>query len=195
MELAQLEIFKAVGEERSITRAAERLHRVPSNVTTRIKQLEAELGVDLFIREHQRLRLSAIGEQLMGYASRILALTEEAKYVASCREPHGPFALGSLESTAAVRIPEILARYHKQYPEVTLQLTTRTSGDLITGMLDGDYLAAFTDGPPRALLDSLGGRKGVVAHKLAPEHGQVQTWLIWRKGLIPANVAALSSLL
>ncbi|MCK8164762.1 LysR family transcriptional regulator, partial [Erwinia amylovora] len=44
MELAQLEIFRAIAEEGSVTAAAEKLHRVPSNISTRLKQLEKELG-------------------------------------------------------------------------------------------------------------------------------------------------------
>ncbi len=58
MEFSQLRIFQAVAEEGSITRAAERLHRVPSNLSTRLKQLEEQLGVELFVRERQRLQLS-----------------------------------------------------------------------------------------------------------------------------------------
>ena len=58
MDLTQLEMFNAVALTGSITRAAQKVHRVPSNLTTRIRQLEADLGVELFIRENQRLRLS-----------------------------------------------------------------------------------------------------------------------------------------
>lgn len=58
MDLVQLEIFKAAYEHGSISVAAQHIHRVPSNLTTRIKQLELDLGVDLFIREKSRLRLS-----------------------------------------------------------------------------------------------------------------------------------------
>lgn len=61
MDLTQLEMFNAVAETGSITQAAAKVHRVPSNLTTRIRQLEADLGVDLFIRENQRLRLSPPG--------------------------------------------------------------------------------------------------------------------------------------
>ena len=57
MDLTQLEMFNAVAETGSITQAAAKVHRVPSNLTTRIRQLEADLGVDLFIRENQRLPL------------------------------------------------------------------------------------------------------------------------------------------
>jgi DNA-binding transcriptional LysR family regulator len=147
MDLTQLELFKAVAEEGSITAAAQRLHRVPSNLTTRIKQLEQELGVDLFIREKLRLRLSATGWTFLDYTKRILELVEEARQAASGSEPQGIFTLGSLESTAAVRIPGLLADFHQRYPKVELDFTTGPSGEMLDGVLAGRISAAFVDGP------------------------------------------------
>ncbi len=149
MDLTQLELFKAIAEEGSITAAAQRLHRVPSNLTTRIKQLEQELGVDLFIREKLRLRLSATGHTFLDYTRRILELVEEAKQATSGSEPQGVFSLGSMESTAAVRIPSLLAEFHQRYPKVELDLSTGPSGDMIDGVLSGRLSAAFVDGPLR----------------------------------------------
>jgi DNA-binding transcriptional LysR family regulator len=149
MDLTQLELFKAVAEEGSITAAAQRLHRVPSNLTTRVKQLEQELGVDLFIREKLRLRLSAAGWTFLDYTKRILELVEEARQATSGSEPQGIFTLGSLESTAAVRIPGLLGDFHLRYPKVELALSTGPSGDMIDGVVAGRLSAAFVDGPLR----------------------------------------------
>lgn len=147
MDLTQLALFNAVAEEGSISAAAMRLHRVPSNVTTRIKQLEEELGVDLFIREKLRLRLSATGWTFLDYARRILALVEEARQAASGSEPQGVFTLGALESTAAVRIPPVLAAFHQRYGQVALDLSTGPSGEMVDAVLAGRLTAAFVDGP------------------------------------------------
>jgi DNA-binding transcriptional LysR family regulator len=147
LDLVQLEIFKAVAEQGSISAAAQLIHRVPSNLTTRIKQLETDLGVELFIREKHRLRLSPAGWNFLDYARRILALVDEARAAVSGEEPQGPFSLGSLESTAAVRIPALLARYNQQYAKVELDLTTGPSGAMIDGVLAGRLVAAFVDGP------------------------------------------------
>ncbi|SJK66139.1 LysR family transcriptional regulator [Shigella sonnei] len=81
MDLTQLEMFNAVAEAGSITQAAAKVHRVPSNLTTRLRQLETELGVDLFIRENQRLRLSPAGHNFLRYSQQILALVDEARSV------------------------------------------------------------------------------------------------------------------
>lgn len=147
MDLVQLEIFKAVAEHGSIATAAQHIHRVPSNLTTRIKQLETDLGVDLFIREKSRLRLSPAGWNFLDYARRILELVAEARLTVAGDEPQGSFALGSLESTAAVRIPVLLAAYNQQYTKVELDLSTGPSGAMIDGVLAGRLAAAFVDGP------------------------------------------------
>ncbi|WP_438437514.1 putrescine utilization regulator PtrR [Kluyvera sichuanensis] len=147
MDLTQLEMFNAVAETGSITQAAQRVHRVPSNLTTRIRQLEADLGVELFIRENQRLRLSPAGHSFLRYSQQILSLVDKARMVVAGDEPQGLFSLGALESTAAVRIPETLARYNQRYPRIQFDLATGPSGTMTDGVLEGTLSAAFVDGP------------------------------------------------
>ena len=100
MEFSQLRIFQAVAEEGSITRAAERLHRVPSNLSTRLKQLEEQLGVELFVRERQRLQLSPAGKVLLDYTAKLFALHDEAHAAVQGGQPAGDFVLGTMYSTA-----------------------------------------------------------------------------------------------
>lgn len=147
MDLTQLEMFNAVAQTGSITQAAQKVHRVPSNLTTRIRQLESDLGVDLFIRENQRLRLSPAGHSFLRYSQQILALVDEARMVVAGDEPQGLFSLGALESTAAVRIPATLAQYNQRYPRIQFDLATGPSGTMIDGVLEGRLSAAFVDGP------------------------------------------------
>src|SRR5215467_14364656 len=85
MDLADLRIFRSVVEEGGITRAAEKLNRVQSNVTTRVRQLEEDLDVTLFLREGKRMHLAPAGQALLGHAERLLALADEAR--ASVRDP------------------------------------------------------------------------------------------------------------
>lgn len=134
MDLTQLEMFNAVAEAGSITQAAAKVHRVPSNLTTRLRQLETELGVDLFIRENQRLRLSPAGHNFLRYSQQILALVDEARSVVAGDEPQGLFSLGSLESTAAVRIPATLAEFNRRYPKIQFSLSTGPSGTMLEGV-------------------------------------------------------------
>ncbi|KOC90795.1 putrescine utilization regulator PtrR [Winslowiella iniecta] len=147
MNLSQLEMFTAVAETGSISAAAKQVHRVPSNVTTRIRQLETDLGVELFIRESHRLRLSPAGHSLLQYSKQILSLVSEARQAVTGEAPQGTFTLGALESTAAVRIPGLLAEYNRNYPRILLDLSTGPSGTMLDGVLEGKLSAAFIDGP------------------------------------------------
>jgi DNA-binding transcriptional LysR family regulator len=152
MELAHLEMFVAVADAGSVTAAAKRLLRAPSNVSTRIQQLERELDVKLLVRDNRQVAISADGEVFLDYARRILDLVEEAKTFNVGREPHGLFRLGALESTAAVRIPGLLAKFHLAYPAVQLELRAGSSGYLFDQLVSGQLMAAFSDGMPASPL-------------------------------------------
>ncbi len=147
MELAELEIFRTVVAEGGVTRAAERLNRVQSNVTTRIKQLEQSIGVPLFVRDRKRLVLTASGEVLLDYAERILDLVQEAREVVSPQNPRGRLRIGSMESAAASRLPAPLAEFHQRWPEVRLELSTGPTDVLIAGVRAGKLDAALVAGP------------------------------------------------
>src|ERR1700752_4256067 len=96
MNFADLQVFKSVVEEGGVIRAASKLHRVPSAVTTRIKQLEARMGVKLFHRDKQRLHLSPAGELLLDYAERLIQLSDEARDAVAGTAPRGVPRLRSL---------------------------------------------------------------------------------------------------
>jgi DNA-binding transcriptional LysR family regulator len=148
MDVADLRVFKSVVDEGGVIRAASKLHRVPSSVTTRIKQLETSMGVKLFHRERQRLHLSPAGELLLDYAERLIQLTDEAREVVSGTAPRGVLKLGALESTTASRLPPILADFHRRYPDVRLELTTGTNDALVAQLVERRLDAAFIAEPP-----------------------------------------------
>lgn len=147
MDLSDLRIFSAVVEEGGITRAAERLHRVQSNVTTRIRQLEEDVGVPLFIREGKRLHLSPAGQVLLDYAGRLLNLAEEARLAVQDPRPRGLFRLGAMDSTAAVRLPGPVGEYHRMYPDVEFELRTGNPSSLSKAILAGEIDAALVTLP------------------------------------------------
>ncbi|MFY0610198.1 MAG: LysR family transcriptional regulator [Hyphomicrobiaceae bacterium] len=156
MDLSDLRIFTAVVREGGVTRAAERLHRVQSNVTTRVRQLEEDLGVKLFNREGKRLVLTPSGQTLLEYADQLLALADEARAALYDDRPRGQFRLGAMESTAAVRLPGPLTIYAKRYPDVVLELRTGNPTQLSTAVLAGDIDAALVAEPvAQAKFDSL----------------------------------------
>lgn len=147
MKLSDLYIFRCVVEEGGISKAALKLHRVQSNVTTRIRQLEQELGVTLFLREGKRLLLTASGRTLLDYAQRLLALAEEARGALADGAPRGHLRLGSMISTAAARLPHPLSAFHRRHPEVQLELHTGGTGQLVADVLEGILDCALVSGP------------------------------------------------
>ncbi|MDH4419685.1 MAG: LysR family transcriptional regulator [Acidovorax sp.] len=148
MDLTALEIFRAVAQEGSVTRAAERLGRVQSNVTTRVQQLEEQLGAPLFLREGKRMVLTPAGESLHGYADRLLALAEEARQSVHPGQPSGRLRLGAMESTAAARLPQPLAQLHAQWPALVLELSTAPSRQLVEQVVDHRIDCALVAWPP-----------------------------------------------
>ncbi|WP_248930593.1 LysR family transcriptional regulator [Paenibacillus hamazuiensis] len=148
MDIRDLQIFLAVANEGSITRAAEKLEYVQSSISIRIQQLESELKTELFRRGRQGVKLTTSGEALKSYAEKIIFLTQEAeRVVADNSIPRGTLRIGSLETTAAIRLPFILTEYHKSYPEVDLTLKTGTTEELIHLVLKYELDGAFVAAP------------------------------------------------
>ncbi|MEI5995971.1 LysR family transcriptional regulator [Paraburkholderia bengalensis] len=148
MELRHLKMFCAVAENGSFTAAAEKIHNVQSNVTMRIKELETELSQQLFIRQKNGVVLTSAGQVFLGYAQRILQLTDESRNaLLDNASPRGLLRLGSMETTAAIRLPKVLARYHERFPQVQLSLMTGTTNELIKAVechrLDGAFVGGF----------------------------------------------------
>lgn len=147
IDLDSLEIFRTVVQEGGVIRAASKLNRVQSNVTTRIKQLEQRLGRALFRKQGRGLVLSPEGELLLSYAQRLFRLADEAESELRSGRAMGVFRLGALESTAGSRLAPLLARFHRQYPGVVVELATGTTGALLQRVANFEIEAAFVAEP------------------------------------------------
>jgi DNA-binding transcriptional LysR family regulator len=147
IDLDSLEIFRAVVQEGGIIRAASKLNRVQSNVTTRIKQLEERLGKRLFRKQGRSLTLSPEGELLLSYAQRLFRIADEAEHELRNGKPMGTFRIGSLESTAGSRLAPVLSKFHRLYPGVVVELVTGTTGALIQRVGNFEIEAAFVSEP------------------------------------------------
>ena len=143
MDLRELEAFLAVVETGGVGRAAARLHRAQSSITSRIHQLESSLGMTLFHRESQRLRLTVAGETLVDHARRLLELADQTRTAVRSDEVGGKIRLGAMESIAASRLPHPLAQFHRRYPQVWVNLSTMSSHGLVADVQSGGLDAAI----------------------------------------------------
>ncbi len=148
MDAKDLATFEAVARLGGMGRAARALNTVQSNVTQRVRRLEESLGVTLFERSRSGARLTTAGERLMPYAAKVEALLDEAGRAArDDGAPRGTLTIGSLETTAALRLSPLLASYARAHPGVDLVLKTGTTAEMVEHVLDRDIEGAFVCGP------------------------------------------------
>jgi DNA-binding transcriptional LysR family regulator len=147
IDLDSLDIFRTVVQEGGVIRAAQKLNRVQSNVTTRIKQLEQRLGRTLFRKQGRGLVLSPEGELLLSYAQRLFRLADEAESEVRSGRAMGVLRIGSLESTAGSRLAPVLSRFHRLHPGVVVELVTGTTGSLVQRVANFEIEAAFVSEP------------------------------------------------
>ena len=148
MDARDLATFEAVARLGGMGRAARELNTVQSNVTQRVRRLEESLGVSLFERSRAGARLTPAGERLMPYATRVDALLDEAGRAArDDGAPRGTLTVGSLETTAALRLSPLLASYVQAHPGVDFVLRTGTTAEMVERVPDRDLEGAFVCGP------------------------------------------------
>ncbi|MGH7042684.1 MAG: LysR family transcriptional regulator [Acetobacteraceae bacterium] len=148
MDAGDLRVFEAVARLGVMGRAADELNTVQSNVTTRIRVLEQSLGCRLFDRHSGGVRLTDAGRRLLPYAQRIPRLLADAARAArDDGTPRGTLVLGSLETTAALRLAPLLADYVRACPEVDLVLRPGTTCELVDAVREGTVDGAFVCGP------------------------------------------------
>lgn len=154
MELRHLDYFVAVADERSFTRAAARLHVVQSGVSAAVKALERELGAALLERTSKRVALTDAGAALLPRARAALDAARAARDAVDevLGGLRGTLRIGTLTSIGLIDQPALLGRFHRAYPDVTLQLTvsTRGSAGLVDALTDGSLDLAFVSVPGRA---------------------------------------------
>ena len=140
-----LKTFLAVARHRNITRAAREVHLAQSSVSDQIQSLESELGVTLFTRSRQGLELTAAGAALKPYAEEILQLADEARIAveATTGTTAATVTIGALETIAAVKLPQWLAAFRSDHPEIGLRLKIAGSDALLHQLEESEIDVAF----------------------------------------------------
>ena len=150
MELRHLRYFVAVAEEGNFTRAAGRLGIKQPPLSAQIRQLEKELGIQLFHRLTRGVELSAAGELFLEEARSILAQVDQAKIDAGrrARGESGQISLGGADACYFhPRIAVIMAQFIKSYPDVVVSPEENNTATLIASLHAGKLDAAFVRSP------------------------------------------------
>jgi LysR family cyn operon transcriptional activator len=139
MELRQLRYLLVIAEERSFTRAAERLFLTQPALSQQIAKLEEELDSVLLERAARNLRLTAAGELLCGHARRILAEVDSAQVALSELKglQRGTLRVGTVQTVNAYLMPHIVTAFASAYPRVGLQIEELAADDIEHGLQTG----------------------------------------------------------
>ena len=149
MELRHLHYFIAVAEELNFSRAAERLHMAQPPLSQQIRQLEAELGFQLFHRTKRKVELTTAGQTFLTHARQVLLHLEQAIQIGrqTSRGEVGQLTVGFVSSTAYNILPPILKSFHRQVPGVTLELQELTTQEQVKAVQQGKLDVGFVRPP------------------------------------------------
>lgn len=145
MELRHLRYFIAVAEELHFARAAARLHIEQSPLSRAIKDLEYDLGIQLFERTTRSTRLTWPGQVFLGEARRVLSNLEQAKASAKTAATgyRGTLRIALSDGIASPRLVALLAQHREEEPEVKIHLFETTLAQQVKGLSSGLYDAGL----------------------------------------------------
>ena len=149
MDLNLLKVFVNVANKKSISMATSELKCAQSNVTSRIKQLEKNLGVELFFRVPRGVILTKEGEKLYPQALELIHKMQNCiDSISNNSVEISSLKIGSTDCNAAVRISPFLLKLHQDFPNMHLELFTGTTKDIYELVLDYKVDIAFISGEP-----------------------------------------------
>src|SRR3982751_1012706 len=139
VELHSLQVFLTVANEKSFSRAAEKLFRTQPAISLAVQRLELELGEKLIDRSGKDLILTDAGRSVLEYARRFQSLQQEMdNSIAELRDNSaGRLTIGANESTTLYLLNHIV-RYRELYPKVKVQIRRSLSSKLPNELLDGN---------------------------------------------------------
>jgi DNA-binding transcriptional LysR family regulator len=127
LDVDQLKTFLAIADTGSFTRAADEVNKTQSAVSMQMKRLEEALGRPLFAKDGRGSRFTGDGERLIDYARRIVALSNEAVSAFTKPDISGTVRFGTPDDYADIFLPEVLARFHRTHPRITVDVECLSS--------------------------------------------------------------------
>ena len=152
LTLRQIRIFLSASKHMSFSRAAEELHISAPAISMQIKEMEADMGVILFIRESKKISLTTAGEYFLIYARRVSSTLIEANSMMERLRGTEVKALKiGLVSTAKYFLPQMLLEFKKDYPNLQIKIEVRNRQQLVELLRDGELDIAIMGQPPKEI--------------------------------------------
>ncbi|MGI3165163.1 LysR family transcriptional regulator [Pseudooceanicola sp. 200-1SW] len=170
LDMTSLRSFVAVADHGGVTKAAGMLNFTQSAVSMQLKRLEEMLGISLLDRSNRRIALTPAGEQLLGYARRIIDMNDEALTRLTCKSYEGEIVLGVPHDIVYPVVPSVLQQFAQEFPRMKVQLVSaytrslkesfdRGEADIIlTTEAEPDARAETLDERPLAWIGAPGGQ-------------------------------------
>jgi DNA-binding transcriptional LysR family regulator len=138
LDLDQLKTFVAISDAGSFTRAADSVHKTQSAVSMQMRRLEERIGKPIFARDGRSAKLTENGERLLGYARRMVRLSDETVSAFDDAELSGRVRLGTPDDYADRFLPEILARFSRSNPRVEVTVVCEPTVQLVACLRAGE---------------------------------------------------------
>lgn len=217
MDEKDLQIFLTLAENGNLTRTAEKLYLAQPTLSKRLQNMEAELGTQLFLRSKQGVTLTPAGEAAR---ETIRHTVDEFEKLRAFIQKNQGYVGGTLRVCASLdystyRLPQVLAAYMTQFPNVKLQVSSEHSRDCVRILQEGKIHAAVVRGNydwsegkilleqepvclirSRAVADVPLNRQHYIGRDANPEHMSMKARWLMENGLEPAvslNVNGLSA--
>ena len=148
MNFSSMEYFVVLAQERNFTRAAERLHMTQQSLSSHIAAMERELGCQLFVR-HIPLDLTYAGEVMLRYAGHFQKEHEKMlrEFSDISQNQKGILRVGTSAARGQILLPEIIISFHKEYPNIQVDMTEASNNRLQHELLKGTIDIALADFP------------------------------------------------
>ncbi|MBB4231351.1 LysR family transcriptional regulator [Rhizobium mongolense] len=186
--LRQIQYFVAVAEQGSVTRAAQNLSISQSSVTEALKELETDLGVELFERHPRGLTITHNGHQFLRHATKILASVSDARASFSGLQSalSGTLNIGVTSLVAGYVLSDLLARYRRACPGVEVSAIEDNGGYLEHLLVGGELDVAVM------VISNLRDRMALQAEIL--ETSPYRLWLPMGHPLVSADIISVADI-
>lgn len=152
MQLRNLNTFVKVAQLGGFHAAAQQLHATQPTISARIQALENELNVKLFQRDKSGTRLTARGQQLLPYAEKLLAISQEMKEQLQTETPEkGTLRIGIADTLAYLWLTPLVKAWREEYPLISFEMTSDLSSSLIEQLQNHQLDLAFMVTPTQQL--------------------------------------------